>query len=60
MDVSPETTGGCVVSYTGEFMLKRRFLDRAARFVGIEGFARKNAERSLSRLRHLMEARRYQ
>ena len=60
VDVSPKTNGSCVVSYTGEFMLKRRFLDRAARFVGIEGFARKNAERSLSRLRHLMEARRYQ
>ena len=60
VDVSPETAGRCVVSYTGEFMLKRRLIDRAARFVGIEGFARKNAERSLSRLRHLMEARRYQ
>ena len=59
VDVSPETPGGCVVSYTGEFMLKRRLLDRAARFVGLEGFARKNAERSLSRLKHLMEARRY-
>ena len=60
VDVSPGTAGGCVVSYTGEFMLKRRLLDRAARFVGIEGFARKNAERSLSRLKHLMEAGRYQ
>ena len=60
VDVSPETDGGCVVSYTGEFMLKRRLLDRAARLVGIEGFARKNAERSLARLKHLMEARRYQ
>ena len=60
VDVAPGTSGGCVVSYTGEFMLKRRLLDRAARFVGIEGFARKNAERSLSRLKHLMEARRYQ
>jgi carbon monoxide dehydrogenase subunit G len=60
VDVSPESDGGCVVSYTGEFMLKRRLLDRAARLVGIERFARKNAERSLSRLKHLMEARRYQ
>jgi len=60
VDVAPGTSGGCVVSYTGEFMLRRRLLDRAARFVGIEGFARKNAERSLSRLKHLMEARRYQ
>ncbi len=59
VNVSPETAGGCVVAYTGEFKLKRRLIDRAARFVGIEGFARKNAERSLSRLKHLMEARRY-
>ena len=59
VDVSPGAHGGCVVSYAGEFHLKRRFLDRAARFVGAERFARKNGERSLSRLKHLMEARRY-
>jgi carbon monoxide dehydrogenase subunit G len=59
VDVSPGTNGGCVVSYAGEFHLKRRFLDRAARFVGAERFARKNGERSLSRLKSLMEARRY-
>ncbi len=59
VDVSPGTDGNCVVSYAGEFHLKRRFLDRAARFVGAERFARKNGERSLSRLKHLMEARRY-
>ena len=59
VDVSPGANGGCVVSYAGEFHLKRRFLDRAARFVGAERFARKNGERSLSRLKHLMEARRY-
>jgi uncharacterized membrane protein len=58
VDVSPEA-GGCVVFYDGEFRLKRRLLDRAARFVGAERFARKNGERSLSRLKHLMEARRY-
>ncbi len=58
VDVSPETEG-CTVSYTGEFRLKRRLLDRAARFVGVERFARKNGERSLSRLKYLMEARRY-
>ncbi len=58
VDVSPETDG-CMVSYTGKFMLKRKLLDRAARFVGVERFARKNGERSLSRLKHLMEARRY-
>ena len=58
VDVSPETDG-CTVSYTGEFRLKRKLLDRAARFVGVERFARQNGERSLSRLKHLMEARRY-
>jgi carbon monoxide dehydrogenase subunit G len=55
--VSPETDG-CVVTYTGEFRLKRKFLNRAARFAGVERFARKNGERSLLRLKHLMEARR--
>lgn len=59
VDVSPGTSGDCVVSYAGEFHLKRRILDRAARFVGAERFARKNGERSLSRLKHLMEARRF-
>ncbi len=58
VDVSPEADG-CLVSYNGEFRLKRRLLDRAARFVGVERFARKNGERSLSRLKHLMEARRH-
>jgi uncharacterized protein len=58
VNVSPEADG-CVVSYNGEFRLRRRLLDRAARFVGVERFARKNGERSLSRLKHLMEARRY-
>ena len=47
-----------MVTYTGEFSLKRRLLDRAARLAGIERFARKNGERSLLRLKHLMEARR--
>ena len=58
VDVRPEV-GGCLVSYTGDFHLKRRFLDRAARFVGAERFARTNGERSLARLKSLMEARRY-
>jgi len=57
VDVSPETEG-CVVTYTGEFALKRKFLNRAVRFVGVERVARKNGERSLLRLKHLMEARR--
>jgi uncharacterized protein len=59
MDVSPDDGGGCLVSYTGEFHLKRKLFDRAARLVGAEKFARTNGERSLSRLKYLMEARRY-
>ncbi len=59
MDVSPDTGGGCVVSYTGEFHLKRKLFDRAARLVGAERFARTNGERSLSRLKYLLDARRY-
>ena len=59
VDVSPDAEGGCLVSYNGEFHLKRKLLDRAARFVGVERFARTNGERSLARLKYLMEARRY-
>jgi hypothetical protein len=59
VDVSPDAGGGCLVSYSGEFHLKRKLLDRAARFVGAERFARTNGERSLARLKYLMEARRY-
>lgn len=59
VDIAPDDGNGCLVTYTGEFHLKRRFLDRAARFVGAERFARTNGERSLSRLKYLMEARRY-
>ena len=58
VDVSPSGGTGCVVSYTGEFRLKRKLLDRAARMVGMERFAHRNGERSLARLKHLMEARR--
>lgn len=58
VDVSPEAEG-CVVTYSGEFRLRRKLLNRAARLAGIESFARKNGERSLSRLKHLMEARRH-
>jgi carbon monoxide dehydrogenase subunit G len=58
VDVSPESDG-CLVTYRGEFRMKRRLLDRAARLAGVERFARKNGERSLARLKHLMEARRY-
>ena len=63
VEVSPNSSGGyaegCVVSYTGKFKLKRRLLDRAARAAGMERFSRRNGERSLSRLKQLMEARRY-
>jgi carbon monoxide dehydrogenase subunit G len=58
VDVSPSGGAGCVVSYTGEFRLKHKLLHRAARMVGVERFARRNGERSLARLKHLMEARR--
>jgi carbon monoxide dehydrogenase subunit G len=58
VDVVPDANGGCRVSYEGEFHLKSGLLDRAARLVGAERFARKNGERSLFRLKHLMEARR--
>jgi hypothetical protein len=58
VDVSPEADG-CLVIYRGEFRMKRRLLDRAARLAGVERFARKNGERSMARLKHLMEARRY-
>ena len=56
--VLPDANGGCRVSYEGEFHLKSGLLDRAARLVGAERFARSNGERSLARLKHLMEARR--
>jgi uncharacterized protein len=58
VDVVPDANGGSRVSYVGEFHLKSGLLDRAARLVGAERFARKNGERSLFRLKHLMEARR--
>ena len=48
MEVSPDSGGGCLVSYTGEFHLKRKLLDRAARLVGAEKFARTNGARPLS------------
>ena len=58
--VAPVENGSsCVVSYTGDFRLKGKVLNRAARFVGMDRFARSNGERSLLRLKQLMEARRY-
>lgn len=59
VDVVPKGDGVSLVTYAGEFHFKRGLLDRAARMVGIERFARRNGERSLWRLKHLMEARRY-
>lgn len=59
VDVVPEGNG-CLVTYIGEFHLKRRLIDQAVRLVGMERFARKNGERSLMRLKALMEARRCQ
>lgn len=56
---SEDGGASCIVTYTGDFGLKNKALMRAARFVGIERFARRNAERSLVRLKQLMEARRY-
>ncbi len=57
--VPTENGSSCVVYYVGDFRLKSKVLNRAARFVGMERFARMNGERSLLRLKHLMEARRY-
>ena len=59
VEISADNGGGCLVSYAGEFHLKRKLFDRAARLIGAERFARTNGERSLSRLKYLMEARRY-
>ena len=59
VEVSPDDAGGCLVSYAGEFHLKRKLFDRAAHLIGAERFARTNGERSLSRLKYLMEAGRY-
>jgi carbon monoxide dehydrogenase subunit G len=58
VEVSPEGNGSCIVSYSGDFELKRRLLGRVAKAVG-SGFARRNGERSLARLKYLMEAHRY-
>lgn len=50
---------GCEILYAGDFRLKRKLLGRAARLAGMERFARRNGERSLLRLKSLMEAGRY-
>lgn len=50
---------GCNILYAGDFRLRGKLLSRAARLAGMERFARRNGERSLARLKALMEAGRY-
>ncbi|MGB3683415.1 MAG: SRPBCC family protein [Rubrobacteraceae bacterium] len=59
VEISSDGTGVSVVTYSGEFRLRRRFLGRIARAAGMDRFVLSNGERSLERLKHLMEARRY-
>lgn len=58
VEVVSDKNGEAVVKYTGAFTVKGAILSRAAKAVGMEGFARRQGERSLDRLKHLMEARR--
>ncbi len=58
VEVVPSGNGSCVVSYAGDFQLQQRLLGRVAKALG-SGFARRNGERSLERLKYLMEAHRY-
>jgi uncharacterized membrane protein len=58
VEVRP-TENGCTILYAGDFRLKQRVLGRAARLAGMERFAHRNGERSLTRLKSLMEAGRY-
>ncbi|WP_047866551.1 SRPBCC family protein [Rubrobacter aplysinae] len=58
VEISP-MPDGCNVLYSGNFRLKRKLLGRAARLAGVERFAHRNGERSLTRLKALMEAERY-
>jgi carbon monoxide dehydrogenase subunit G len=58
VEVVGDKNGEAIVKYTGKFTLKGAILSRAAKAVGMEGFARRQGERSLDRLKHLMEARR--
>ena len=59
VEISPDGAGGTVVVYSGEFRIKQRLLSRVAKVAGMDRFARQNGERSLARLKYLMEARRY-
>ena len=58
VEVAPAGNGSCVVSYAGNFQFRGGLLGRATRVLGSE-FARRNGERSLERLKYLMEAHRY-
>lgn len=59
VEISPDGAGGCIVTYSGEFHLRQRLLSRLAHVAGMSRFANRNGERSLQRLKYLMEARRY-
>lgn len=61
VSIVPDATSSdsCRVTYKGQFQLRGRFAERMGRFVGMQRFARKNGERSLARLKSLMEARKY-
>ena len=59
VEISPNETGGTIVTYSGELRLKQRLLGRVAKAAGMDHFVRRNGERSLERLKYLMEARRY-
>lgn len=54
-----ESGANCTVRYRGGFTVRGRILGRAAKVVGMEDFARRQGERSLERLKSLMEAGRY-
>ena len=58
VEVSPSGNGSCVVAYTGDFQLRQGVLGRISKVLG-SSFARRNGERSLERLKYLMEAHRY-
>ena len=55
VEVRPRDVG-CDILYTGDFQLRRKLLGKAAQLAGMERFARRNGERSLRRLKALMEA----
>ena len=58
VEVSPSGNGSCVVAYTGDFQLRQGGLGRISKALG-SSFARRNGERSLERLKYLIEAHRY-